>query len=66
MEDMPFVVNGGVNEGMQGAAVFRLDVENVGADVNVGIESGTHRAARIFSFSPGSRLLENCLARHIH
>lgn len=39
MDDAAAVIDGGVNEGMQGAAVLGLNVEDLSAHLNIGVES---------------------------
>lgn len=60
------MVDRGINNRVQGTAVFCLHMEDLGAHLNIGIESRTHRAARTICFTPSSRTLENFVARRIH
>jgi hypothetical protein len=44
MQHAPILVDHRVDYGVSRAAIFRLHVENLGAHLNVGIESGAHAA----------------------
>jgi hypothetical protein len=61
MQNPPILVDGRVDDGMSGAAVFGLDVEDLVADLDVGVETGAHRSPG--SFSMPRQFFENPIIR---
>jgi hypothetical protein len=44
MQNAAVLINGGVDDGMAGAAVFGLDVKDLVSDLYVRVKPGAHRA----------------------
>jgi hypothetical protein len=52
MQNSAILIDGSVNDGVSRAAIFGLDVEDLVADFDIGVETGAHRAKRSPSIRP--------------
>jgi hypothetical protein len=62
MQNSAILVDGRVDDGMSGAAIFGLDVEDLVANFDVGVETGAHRSPGSFSMQP-RQFFENPIIR---